>query len=83
MDIDLLLDAVQWPAMIATLIAAWWVGCQTKRQRSLGFYCFILSNILWVIWGWHSQAYALIVLQAGLFAVNLRGKRKNTPEAKV
>ena len=74
-----MLDALQWPAMAATLVAAWLVASQSKRKRSLGFWCFILSNVLWVVWGWHDRAWALIALQAGLFALNLRGARKNEP----
>ena len=46
-----------------------------------GFWLFLLSNVLWVIWGWHAQAYALIVLQLCLAALNVRGARKNDPEA--
>ena len=42
-----------------------------------GFWCFILSNILWIIWGLPAHAYALIVLQVCLFAMNLRGFGKN------
>jgi len=77
MDMDSFLNAMQWPAMIATLVAAWLVGSQTKAKRSAGFWCFILSNVLWVIWGWHARAYALIGLQFGLFLINVRGTRKN------
>ena len=73
------LNAVQWPAMITTLIAAWLVASQTKRKRSWGFLCFIVSNVLWVVWGWHDHAYALVALQVGLFVLNLRGARKNEP----
>ena len=76
---DVVLDALQWPAMVATLIAAWLVASQTKRKRSWGFACFIASNVLWVVWGWHDHAYALIALQLGLFALNLRGLGKNEP----
>lgn len=79
MELDTILNALQWPAMIATLIAAWLVGSQQKRKRSWGFYWFILSNLLWAVWGWHNQAYALIILQAGLFVINLRGRKKNQP----
>jgi len=74
------LDVLQWPAMIATLVAAWLVGSQTKARRNWGFWCFVVSNVLWVAWGWHDQAYALIAMQLGLFALNLRGARKNDPE---
>jgi hypothetical protein len=33
--------------------------------------------VLWIAWGWHDQAWALIALQLGLFGMNLRGARKN------
>lgn len=76
---DALLDAVQWPAMAITLLAAWLVGSQQRRKRNWGFWCFVASNVLWTIWAVHARAWALIVLQAGLFALNLRGVRKNDP----
>ena len=73
---ETLLDAVQWPAMIATLVAAWLVASQSKSRRNWGFWWFIASNLLWAVWGWHAQAYALIVLQIGLLALNVRGAKK-------
>jgi len=76
-----LLDALQWPAMAVTLVAAWLVGSQRQWKRSWGFWCFIASNVLWIVWGWHDGAHALIALQVGLFALNLRGVRKNEPGA--
>lgn len=78
MDMNSFIDFLQWPAMIATLIAAWLVGSRTPRKRVWGFACFILSNVLWIIWGVQTDAYALIALQIGLFLMNLRGTRKNT-----
>ena len=80
MDTAPVLDAIQWPAMLVTLVAAWLVASQSKRRRSWGFWCFILSNVLWVVWGWHASAYALIALQVGLFLLNLRGAKKNEPQ---
>lgn len=74
---DALLDAVQWPAMLATLAAAWLVGSQSRRKRAWGFWVFIASNAMWIAWGWHDHAFALIALQVGLFALNIRGARKN------
>ncbi len=76
-----LLDLLQWPAMLATLIAAWLVGSSSKPNRNSGFWWFIASNVLWAIWGWHANAYALIVLQTGLFALNIRGAKKSEPAA--
>lgn len=72
-----LLDAVQWPAMAVTLYAAWLVGSQKKSRREAGFWWFLLSNVLWIVWGWHAHAWALIALQVGMFALNLRGAVKN------
>lgn len=74
---DALIEALQWPAMAVTLIAAWLVASLSKRKRAWGFWCFVLSNALWVAWGWHDHAWALIVLQVGLFLSNLRGVFKN------
>ncbi|MET0335815.1 MAG: hypothetical protein ABW190_16225 [Rhizobacter sp.] len=73
---DELLNALQWPAMLVTLAAAWLVASDSARRRSWGFWVFVASNLLWVVWGWHSQAYALIALQVGLFVLNWRGARK-------
>lgn len=75
------LDWVQWPAMLVTVLAAWLIGSQSPRRRVSGFVCFIVSNALWVIWGYHTQAYALIVLQFCLCAMNVRGFKKNAGSA--
>lgn len=72
------LDWVQWPAMLVTIAAAWMVGSQTERRRKFGFWVFLTSNALWIIWGLHANAYALIVLQVGLAAMNIRGSIKNS-----
>jgi hypothetical protein len=79
MDIDLL----QWPAMLVTITAAWLVGAQSKKKRTVGFWVFLLSNLLWSIWGWSQSAYALLALQVFLAVTNIRGVYKNDPELKV
>lgn len=76
-----MLDWVQWPAMAATLVAAWLVASQRRRRRLAGFATFVVSNVLWIVWAVPANAHALIVLQVGLFLMNLRGIRKNDPEA--
>jgi hypothetical protein len=70
------MDLLQWPAMAVTLIAAWLVASRTKHRRKWGFWLYLLSNVLWVAWGWSTEAYALIALQFGLAAMNIRGARK-------
>lgn len=79
---DLMLNFLQWPAMTATIISAWLVASQSKQKRSLGFWVFILSNLLWIFWGWHDSAYALIAMQIGLLFLNLRGALKNEVQTK-
>ena len=74
-------DLVQWPAMLLTVLAAWLVGSRSPRKRNIGFWVFLASNVLWVIWGWHDRAYALILLQVCLAALNIRGAKKNDDEA--
>ena len=73
-----MLDWIQWPVMVVTVIAAWMVGSQKKFKRNWGFWLFLLSNVLWIVWGWHDKAYALIALQLGLAFLNIRGAMKNT-----
>jgi len=74
------LDWVQWPAMVVTVAAAWFVGSQRKFKRNYGFWLFLLSNVLWVVWGWHASAWALIVLQICLAVLNMRGVKKNAED---
>jgi hypothetical protein len=71
------LDLIQWPAMVVTVAAAWYVASRSKTRRRVGFWLFLLSNALWVTWGLHAQAYALVALQFCLAAMNIRGERKN------
>lgn len=71
-----LLDLLQWPAMVVTLVSSWLVASTQAARRSVGFWMFLLSNVLWVLWGWHTDAYALIALQLGLAAMNVRGAVK-------
>jgi hypothetical protein len=77
LDTTALLDFLQWPAMGVTLGAAWLVASKRGPRRHWGFWLFVLSNLLWIAWGWQSRSYALIILQAGLFAMNVRGMREN------
>lgn len=71
------LDLVQWPAMVVTILAAWFTASERKRRREIGFWAFLASNVLWIAWGWHARAWALIVLQVGLAVMNIRGARNN------
>ena len=71
------LDLMQWPAMLVTIIAAWHVASQNPARRKRGFWWYLSGNVLWIIWGWHTQAWALVALQFALGTLNIRGSRKN------
>ena len=73
-----LLNAIQWPAMLVTVIAAWMIASQKKLKRNWGFWLFLLSNLLWIVWGLHDHAYALIFLQVALAFLNIRGTVKTS-----
>ncbi|MEM8514115.1 hypothetical protein RCH14_003452 [Massilia sp. MP_M2] len=74
---DGFIDFLQWPAMAVSLIAAYLVGAKHAERRILGFWTFIVSNVLWIVWGWHDEAWALIALQVALLAMNVRGIFRN------
>jgi hypothetical protein len=67
------LDSMQWPAMVFTVLAAWLMASSSPRKRHWGFAIFLVSNVCWAVWGYHDEAYAVIVLQFCLAALNIRG----------
>lgn len=74
-----MVDHLQWLAMAVTVFAAWFVGSSRKRRRQVGFWTYLVSNVLWVVWGASAQAWALVVLQVFLAGMNIRGLRRNEP----
>ena len=68
--------------MAATVLAAWLVGARYKGRRNVGFWCFLASNALWIAWGWHDGALALIALQVCLAMLNIRGALKTEADTK-
>jgi hypothetical protein len=75
------LSLVQWPAFAASMVGAWLVASRSKGRRNLGFWVFLASNALWLAWGVHTDAWALIALQVCLAALNVRGLFKTEPAA--
>jgi len=72
-----IIEWLEWPAMAASLLAAWLVASPKAGRRIVGFWVFIVSNALWITWGWQDQAWALIVLNICLAVMNIRGIVKN------
>lgn len=77
------MNLIQWPAFIASVIAAWLVASKQKPRRNAGFWVFLLSNVLWLAWGFHTSAWGLITLQFCLGALNVRGLFKTERSAGV
>jgi hypothetical protein len=75
------LNSLQWPAMVVTIVAAWLIASKSTRRRVVGFWTFLVSNVLWIVWAWHADAYALIALQIALAVLNFRGVYKNDPSS--
>jgi hypothetical protein len=71
------IELLQWPAMVASIAAAWLVASTHAGRRKIGFWVFLASNVLWVAWGLGDHAWALIALQVALAVMNIRGVRKN------
>lgn len=67
--------------MAVTVLAAWLVGSRAKSKRGAGFWVFLLSNVLWIAWGWQDHAYALIALQLSLAALNIRAALKTESDS--
>ena len=67
--------------MVVSVLAAWYVASTGKSKRNWGFWLFLASNMLWVVWGAYTHAYALIVLQVCLAAMNVRGAMKTAKAA--
>jgi hypothetical protein len=63
------------------VLAAYWIGSLHRRKRLVGFWLFLLSNVLWIVWGWQAEAWALILLQLCLAVLNFRGLSKNDKPA--
>lgn len=74
---DDFLALLEWPAMAISLVAAYLLGSIHPKKRILAFVMLIIGNLMWIGWGWGNDAKALIALNAGLMALNVRGIFKN------
>lgn len=68
---------LEWPAMLISLAAAWYMGSKKADKRILAFWMLIVGNLMWIAWGWGEAAWALIALNVGLLGLNVRGILKN------
>ncbi len=67
--------------MVINILSVWMLTSQSRGKRHAGFLLSLLSNLLWVIWGWHVQAFAVLGLQIALATLNIHGVRKTESNA--
>ncbi|MDR6214957.1 hypothetical protein [Paracidovorax wautersii] len=70
------MDALQWPAFVCSVLAAYLVASESERRRNAGFWVFLGSNVLWIAWGVPASAWAVVALQVCLAVMNIRGLKK-------
>ncbi len=66
--------------MVASALAAWLVASTNESKRTWGFGVFLLSNVLWGLWGFNGKAWAVVILQVVLLGLNIRGAKKAKEE---
>lgn len=52
------------------------VDFSIQSKRHVGFWLSLLSNLLWIMWGWYAKAFAVLGLQIALATINIRSVRK-------
>lgn len=72
-----MIDLLQWPALVLSIVGAWLVGSNVRQQRAAGFLLFLLSNALWSMWGIGIAAWGVVITQAFFTWTSIRGLRTN------
>ena len=75
------IDWLHWGATVVTVAAAWFTGSSRQGRRRIGFWTFLVSNLLWGTWGVQHSAWALLTLQIALASMNIRGAMRNSEDA--
>ncbi len=53
------------------------VASATRRGRLVGFWCFLISNLLLIFWGWLTGNWGIVAMQLAFTVTSLRGIRTN------
>lgn len=73
-----MLEFMQWPALMFSVVGSWYLSDKTARHRSIGFFLFLLANFCWIAWGCVTpNAYGLILTQMYYIVTSFRGIRNN------
>jgi len=76
-------DFLQWPALVLSIVGAYYVASDNARHRLVGFWLFLLSNFAWAFWGIGAMAWAVVISQVLFMFTSCRGiiinNNKQTP----
>ena len=63
---------VEWLACFAGLIGAALLA-MNNRYSKWGFVAFLVSNLFWIVFGIHSEAWGLVTMQIGFTITSVLG----------
>jgi hypothetical protein len=64
---------IQWTGALVALVGSFLVGCGDPRERFWGFWLFLFSNVLWILWARRHAAWGLLVMQLAFCVTSVRG----------
>lgn len=66
------MKAIEWLASLIGLLGALLLALHNEIS-GWGFVAFLLSNILWIVWGVRKRAHGLLTMQIGFTVTSLMG----------
>ncbi len=77
-----IISLLQWPGMALGLAGAPLVSSSRAHVRRWGFAVWCVSNVCWIAWSIHTQAWGLLGMQSVFCATSVMGWRNNGPASK-
>ena len=72
-----ILPMIQYPATCFTVGAYYFIGGKTNFVRKLGFFLGIAGNLVWIAYAINPIQYGLIVTNAAILILGVRGYMNN------
>ena len=67
------MSIIEWSAAAVALLGAWLLGYRPSVLRLAGWVCFLISNVLWGLWGLSVGAVPLVIMQGFFLITSVRG----------
>ncbi len=68
---------LEWGATLVSLAGAWLTASSSQRSRKLGFGAFLVSNVMWAVWGATMGVWGLVTMQVLFLGTSVRGLISN------